>query len=96
MGILSFSLGFSSNFAVFSPGNNPLLRTIFEVDAPAENGNVGKIHEEQSLWRFRSHICLEHLAHAFNENLAQKKGGGKDEKKSRTFPILQLFLKHVI
>ena len=83
---------FNINFCVFS-GNSPLLKTIFEVDIPSDGANVENIHEEPSLWRFRSHISLEHLAHALDESMAQKR---ENENKEQTYPILQLFIKYVI
>ena len=75
-------------------GNNPLLKVVFEVDIPIAPANVQEIQEEPSLWRFRSHISLEHLAHALDESMAQKKGNEK--KKKQTYRILQLFIKDVI
>jgi len=71
-----------------------LLKTVFEVEVAAAPANILKIHEEPSLWRFRSHISLEHLAHALDESMTQKKENERTKK--RTYPILQLFIKDVI
>jgi len=74
------------------PGNNMLMRMLYEVD-----GDTGlalqqrSIIEVPSLWRYREQISLEHSKLSL-ENLQL---GGKNKKKSHPHPVLHLFFREV-
>ena len=72
------------------PGNNPLMRSLFEVDTLDAVTNLDDIQELPALWRFRAHVSLEHLSHELDENTTAI------ADKEIQFTVLQLFLKQVL
>ncbi|KAK3585578.1 hypothetical protein CHS0354_036765 [Potamilus streckersoni] len=68
-------------------GSDPLLCLLYEIAQPQKDIPLEMLQEIPSMWRFRSHITMDHLRHEFEvQMMAKKKYQGQHK-------VLQLFLK---
>ena len=51
------------------PGNNPLMRQVYEVDVPADSLTSGILPSCPALWRYRTQVTLDHLSHTFQQEV---------------------------
>ena len=71
-------------------GADPLLCLLYEIDTPQERIPPNQLQNIPSVWRYRTHITMDHLRREFDsKNSLDKKGKSK-------YPVLKLFLQEVI
>lgn len=56
-------------FKQIFPGNNPLMRLLYEVDVPADSLTGGILPSCPTLWRYRTQVTLDHFSHTFQQEV---------------------------
>ena len=51
------------------PGNNPLMRQLYEVDVPADSLTGGILPSCPALWRYRTQVTLDHFSLTFQQEV---------------------------
>ena len=51
------------------PGNNPLMRQMYEVDVPADSLTSGILPSCPALWRYRTQVTLDHFSLTFQQEV---------------------------
>ncbi|KAK2555497.1 E3 ubiquitin-protein ligase rnf213-alpha [Acropora cervicornis] len=57
------------------PGNNPLMRQLYEVDVPADSLTGGILPSCPALWRYRTQVTLDHFSHTFQQEVFSTDNG---------------------
>ena len=71
-------------------GADPLLCLLYEIDTPQARLPPNELQNIPSVWRYRTHITMEHLRTEFDSKI----GTGKKGKSE--YAVLKLFLQEVI
>ena len=95
---LKYSFVYTANDMYLYPGNNALMRMLYEVDLSKSTlPQQQSVIEVPSLWRYREQISLQHALRSLENMQPGNNNASEQNKKKRPHPhpLLILFFREV-